>query len=178
MWVNNEFPQPSIPFYCGQANSGNSNGIGWEKAGLALNSQLPMTEVRGLATGRRHGRYSSVYGTRYNRLVDFGEQPLPVTSHDGTALAIRAGAYAVQPSVSLPNLSGNPRLNPCKPWGFSEEKASNEYKSLAIHPTSEEGGLPCDRIVKRLPSTVHVVHVLKHARSRSDEFRRYARDGI
>ena len=60
-------------------------------------------------------------GTEHNRPVDVGEQPLPVLPHDGVAFAIRAEAYAVQPSVSPPNPSGNPKLNPCKLWGFSEE---------------------------------------------------------
>ena len=102
--------------------------------------QPPTAEARWLATGRRHGQCSHVSGTRYNRPVDFGGQPLPVTSQDGMALAIRAEAYAVQPSVSPPNPSGNPRLNPCKPGGFTETNAETAQKSFAIPPTPEEVG--------------------------------------
>ena len=59
---------------------------------------------------------------------------------DGMTLAIRAEAYAVQPSVSPPNPSGNLRLNPCRPGGFPEMYLTTSRKSVAIPPTSEEVG--------------------------------------
>ena len=79
-------------------------------------------------------------GTERNRPADFGEQPLPVMSQDGMALTTQAEAYAVQPSVSPPNPSGNLRLNPCKPGGFPEMHLTTSHKSVAIPPTSEEVG--------------------------------------
>ena len=53
-------------------------------------------------------------------------------------LAIRAEAYAVQPSVSPPNPSGNLRLNPCKPGGFPEMPPTTSYRGAAIPPIPEE----------------------------------------
>ncbi len=69
-----------------------------------------------------------------------GDNPYQSLSQDGMALAIRAEAYAVQPSVSPPNPSGNPRLNPCKPGGFTATNAETAQKSFAIPPTPEEVG--------------------------------------
>ena len=77
-----------------------------------------------------------------------GDNPYQSLSQDGMALAIRAEAYAVQPSVSPPNPSGNPRLNPCKPGGFTETSAETAQRSFAMPPTPEEVGLLAQRIVK------------------------------
>ena len=82
---------------------------------------------------------ASLEPTKIGQLTS-GDNPYQSLSQDGMALANRAEAYAVQPSVSPPSPSGNPRLNPCKPGGFSE----TAYKSAAIPPHPEGLGLPCD----------------------------------
>ena len=105
----------------------------------ALFGQLPMAKAHWLVLPDLLA-WQPFSGTEHNRPVDVGEQPLPVLPHDGVAFAIRAEAYAVQPSVSPPNPSGNPKLNPCKLWGFSERNADSIYMGVAIPPTTEAVG--------------------------------------
>ena len=57
------------------------------------------------------------------------------------AIVIQTEAYAIEQSVSPPNLSGNYGLNPCESGGFMPPYPVDQYKSEA--PIIEVGGLTC-----------------------------------
>ncbi len=110
--------------------------------------QPPTAEARWLATGRRHGRYSCVSGTRYNRLVDFrGANPCgQFTMH--SPLQPGEGADFTHSFTSSPH--GDRHHSPigtfscCSRQACSETYTASAYKHVAIPPTRKRCGRNCD----------------------------------